>query len=206
MEGRSTSPSFVRLSRVCCSGIRSRAMRTTSLQRKSRGWRGLKSAMAKRDKRAERPPGGRWPQRPNKPREAEPCVYCGTRPAEDREHVFAKAFFNPRPNPTITVPACGECNKRRGDGGMRDMTLDEEYARTILCMMAGAEKNRTGARVLEQQVFKSFDRRPALIRVQAESLEDRQPRRHAQGCTRECSCRPRPFMSVRPNLNRLNNR
>ena len=40
-----------------------------------------------------------------------PCIYCGIRPATTRDHVPPRGLFlPPRFHPTITVPACLECN------------------------------------------------------------------------------------------------
>lgn len=90
------------------------------------------------------------------------CIYCGIRPATDREHVFARGLFRPVPNPPILVPACDECNKRRGDGGPRDMTLDEEYFRQTICSLDGSERNPVAAGLIDGAVKKCFDRSPKL--------------------------------------------
>jgi hypothetical protein len=57
----------------------------------------------------------------------EQCVYCQRRVAREKEHVIPAQFFpRPRPSNLITVPSCGECNRRFGK--------DEEYLRSVLLL------------------------------------------------------------------------
>jgi hypothetical protein len=71
----------------------------------------------------------------------------------------------------ITVPTCRECNSGRGDGVDRDMALDEEYTRTILCMMEGATRHPVANQLLHEKVFKSFALRPGLRQSLAKTME-----------------------------------
>lgn len=44
------------------------------------------------------------------------CVYCGERPATEKDHVLARQFFPPEPqyrDDLITVPTCGICNRAK---------------------------------------------------------------------------------------------
>jgi hypothetical protein len=65
----------------------------------------------------------------------------------ENEHVIGNVFYIQRPKKAITVPSCSACNRGRGDGGVCDLHLDEEYMRTILCMAEGCAaelaKNRS---------------------------------------------------------------
>ena len=92
------------------------------------------------------------------------CIYCGIRPAIESEHVIGNVFYIQRPKQAITVPSCSACNRGRGDGGMRDLHLDEEYMRTILCMTEGCSNHPVVIALLEGNIARSFRRRHRGLR------------------------------------------
>jgi hypothetical protein len=84
------------------------------------------------------------------------CVYCGERPAVNDEHVVAKCLFTPPLPPMITVPSCRECNAGRADGIDRDLSLDEEYLRNVVCMRHDND-HPVAARLRLGKVIRSFE-------------------------------------------------
>lgn len=96
--------------------------------------------------------------------ETQLCIYCGIRPAIENEHVIGNVFYIQRPKKAITVPSCSACNRGRGDGGVRDLHLDEEYMRTILCMAEGCENHPVVIALLEGNIARSFRRRHRGLR------------------------------------------
>jgi hypothetical protein len=115
--------------------------------------------MSNRDKRAQQQPRSR---RGKAAPPTELCVYCGIRPAVDREHVIARCIFDVVPDPPIIVPTCVECNSGRGDGVDRKMSMDEEYMRQVLGAMQGVEDHPVGRKLVEGPVRRCFDHSPAL--------------------------------------------
>jgi hypothetical protein len=97
-------------------------------------------------------------------REGQLCIYCGIRPAIENEHVIGNVFYVQRPKKAITVPSCSACNRGRGDRGMRDFHLDEEYMRTILCMTEGCGTHPVAMALLEGNIARSFQRRHGRLR------------------------------------------
>jgi hypothetical protein len=91
--------------------------------------------------------------------EAQLCIYCGIRPAIENEHVIGNVFYIQRPEKAITVPSCSPCNSGRGDGGMRNLPLDEEYMRTLLCMAEGCENHPVVVALMEGKIARKFRRR-----------------------------------------------
>jgi hypothetical protein len=85
------------------------------------------------------------------------CIYCGIRPAVKNEHVVGKVFFDKLPLDVITVPSCDECDKGKGDGGLCDFHLDEEYMRNVLCLKTDVGTHR-GAFNLLPKVMRSIGR------------------------------------------------
>ena len=92
-------------------------------------------------------------------REKQLCVYCGIRPGIENEHAIGNVFYVQRPTKAITVPSCAACNRGRGDGGVRDLHLDEEYMRTVLCMTEGCGNHPVVIALMEGGVARSFRRR-----------------------------------------------
>src|ERR1700746_1936040 len=92
------------------------------------------------------------------------CVYCGIRPATENEHIIGKVFYIHPPKNGITVPSCSRCNHGRGDGGPRDLHLDEEYRRTILCMAEGTQDHPVVDALLAGKIARSFRRRAKGLR------------------------------------------
>jgi hypothetical protein len=90
------------------------------------------------------------------------CVYCNDRPAVDKEHVFARCLFSPKPNPAITVPSCKECNAGKGDGIDRNMNLDEDYFRTFLCANKDCSDHPAAMELINGPIRRIFDRSPKL--------------------------------------------
>lgn len=86
------------------------------------------------------------------------CIYCGQRPATEKEHVVAKVFYITPPKIGVTVPSCAECNRKRGDGGVRDIHLDEEYMRNVLCMAEGTQTHSIATELFQTKVSRSFRR------------------------------------------------
>ena len=68
------------------------------------------------------------------------------------------------PKYAITVPSCSRCNRGRGDGGARDLHLDEEYMRTILCLAEGPQDHPVVNALLTGKVARSFRRRSGGLR------------------------------------------
>jgi hypothetical protein len=92
------------------------------------------------------------------------CIYCGVRRGKENEHVISKGFYSSPPKKAITVPSCGNCNRGRGDGRLRPLSLDEEYMRTVLCMTEGAANHPVVNALLEGSITRSFRRRPRGLR------------------------------------------
>jgi hypothetical protein len=90
------------------------------------------------------------------------CAYCGVRPASDDEHVVARAFYVNVPKHAATVPSCSDCNQRRGDGGPRNLPLDEEYVRNVLCMSEGGQRHPVAEELFNGTVLRSFKNSPKL--------------------------------------------
>lgn len=87
------------------------------------------------------------------------CVYCGRRDGTQREHVIASSFFEkPFPSDLPKVPACGECNQRRGDGGQWNMSDDEAYVRDRICMQMEINSHAEAKRLLEGKVLRNLSR------------------------------------------------
>jgi hypothetical protein len=85
------------------------------------------------------------------------CAYCGTRPGIQIEHVIARQFFYVSPPTFVKVPACLECNQKRGDGGPIDIQLDENYLRNVLCCSAKGNQSATAKSLLNGPIRRSFD-------------------------------------------------
>src|SRR5438105_95235 len=93
------------------------------------------------------------------------CVYCHERLATTVEHVVAQGFFGSmQPKRAVKVPACRECNQGRGDGGPRPLTMDEEYVRTVLSTEARSLDHPVAAKLLANEIQRSFDKSPGLLR------------------------------------------
>jgi hypothetical protein len=87
------------------------------------------------------------------------CAYCNERPAVNAEHVVARGFFpKPRPGGLVKVPACRECNAGRGDGASRNMSDDEEYARTFMASEAGASRHPDAKALIDGEIQRSIER------------------------------------------------
>jgi hypothetical protein len=86
------------------------------------------------------------------------CVYCGVRPATENEHVIGNVFYVSFPKFGVTVPSCSDCNRKRGDGGPRDLHLDEEYMRNALCLAEGTQDHPIAATLYQEKVVRSFRR------------------------------------------------
>jgi hypothetical protein len=93
------------------------------------------------------------------------CIYCGQRPATDKEHVVAKVFYITPPKVGVTVPSCVECNRKRGDEGDRDIHLDEEYMRNVLCIAKGTQDHPIATKLSETKVLRSFRRSVGLTKM-----------------------------------------
>src|SRR6266849_6567270 len=93
------------------------------------------------------------------------CVYCGIRLAIENEHVIGKVFYVRPPKHGITVPSCAACNRGRGDGGTRDLHLDEEYMRNVLCLAQGTQDHPVVDALLTGRVTRSFRRRSGKLRA-----------------------------------------
>src|SRR5689334_9733821 len=122
--------------------------------------------MSKRDKRAQRLPRGQreCPQKMS-PVPLQVCVYCQQRAADTVEHVVARCFFGSvPPKRAVKVPACRECNSGRGDGGIRPMTMDEEYVRTVLALEHRSSDHPVAMQLLSSEIPRSYDNSPALLR------------------------------------------
>jgi len=130
--------------------------------------------------------------------EAQLCIYCGIRPAIENEHVIGNVFYIQRPKKAITVPSCSACNRGRGDGGMRDLHLDEEYMRTILCMAEGCENHPVVIALLEGNIARSFRRRHRGLRQRVLRSIRQTERLSASGVFQPYSS---PF--VRPDFSRF---
>jgi hypothetical protein len=89
------------------------------------------------------------------------CIYCQKRPGTTEDHAFARAFFGSKaPEFSMKVPSCPECNRGKGDGSDRDMSVDEEYVRTLF--VAGAQSHPTANRLIQEEIARSFERNSAL--------------------------------------------
>jgi hypothetical protein len=86
------------------------------------------------------------------------CAYCGIRPATEMEHVVGLVFYVNAPKIGTTVPSCADCNRKRGDGGPRDLHLDEEYMRNVLCIAEGTEGHPVASALAPDKVVRSFKR------------------------------------------------
>lgn len=93
------------------------------------------------------------------------CVYCGIRAVAQTEHVIAKVFFEPPLPKMVTVPSCFECSRGRGDGGPRDIHLDEDYFRTVLCLQADMTEDSVPSRLLRDKVVRSLERSGGFARA-----------------------------------------
>jgi hypothetical protein len=92
------------------------------------------------------------------------CAYCGQRPAEDNEHVVGQVFYINSPKIGVTVPSCADCNRGRGDGGIRDLHLDEEYMRNVLCIAEGTQFHPVATVLSKTKVVRSFRRSVGLAK------------------------------------------
>jgi hypothetical protein len=126
------------------------------------------------------------------------CVYCGTRQATENEHVIGKVFYVQPPKYGITVPSCSRCNRGRGDGGARDLHLDEEYMRTVLCMAEGTQDHPVVDALLTGKVARSFRRRFGGLRANVAKTTGFTERRGKEGVFEPYSS---PFL--RPDFSRF---
>jgi hypothetical protein len=92
------------------------------------------------------------------------CAYCGIRAAAEKEHVVAKVFYVDPPKEGVTVPTCSECNRKLGDDGPRDLHLDEEYVRNVLCIAEGMQNHPVAAALSAGKVVRSFRRSIGLAK------------------------------------------
>ena len=92
------------------------------------------------------------------------CAYCGQRPGEDKEHVVGRVFYITPPKTGVIVPSCADCNRGRGDGGIRDMHLDEEYMRNVLCIAEGTQFHPVATELSKTKVVRSFRRSVGLAK------------------------------------------
>jgi NMD protein affecting ribosome stability and mRNA decay len=121
------------------------------------------------------------------------CTFCGTRPGKERGHVVPKCFFDVLPLINLTVPACAECERGRGDGEPREIHLDEEYMANVLCMDVASERHAEARQLIEKRVFRSFSNSPrmrnsVLRTIRPVELRNEAPVRHAHvhyGASRE---------------------
>ena len=120
--------------------------------------------MSRRSKRAQQEPRSHGKVVPETSRPVPLCIYCQDRPANTVEHVIARAFFGSmQPRRAIKVPACAECNGGRGDGGRRPLTMDEEYVRTVLASELNSSNHPVAAKLLTNEVQRSFENSPGLL-------------------------------------------
>jgi hypothetical protein len=126
------------------------------------------------------------------------CIYCGIRPAIENEHVIGNVFYIQRPKKAITVPSCSACSRGRGDGGVCDLHLDEEYMRTILCMAEGCANHPVVIALLEGNIARSFRRRHRGLRQRLLRSIQRTERMSTDGVFQPYSS---PF--VRPDFSRF---
>lgn len=94
-----------------------------------------------------------------------PCIYCGSRPGNTRDHVPPRSFFpSPFPQDLLTVPSCKECNAK--------FSKDEEYVRTILASSWDRENEDTPARTLfDTKVRRALEYSGPLLRRVADSMK-----------------------------------
>lgn len=87
------------------------------------------------------------------------CVYCGEKPATEREHVIAKQCFSePRPPDLITVPSCPDCNDR--------FKPHEDYMRAHLAAnLEAITKNRSARRLHDGKLMRSFQKDHAIAKL-----------------------------------------
>jgi hypothetical protein len=93
------------------------------------------------------------------------CIYCGIRAAVKNEHVVGKVFFHALPLNMITVPSCAACDSGRGDGGPRDLHLDEEYFRNVLCLRTDMDAHPVANLLFKGPVIRSFERSAGLAKT-----------------------------------------
>ena len=87
-------------------------------------------------------------------RNAPNCIYCGTDPATEDDHVPAKGFFpKPRPEDLITVPSCWKCNREAGK--------DEEYFLATL-MFSDAGITSAGVRLWKEKLRRMYQKNLGL--------------------------------------------
>ena len=104
------------------------------------------------------------------------CSYCCQRLAVNREHVIARGFFpKPRPSGLPCVPACRECNAGRGDGEATDLSVDEEYVRTMMCAEVEASRHPDAMKLITNEIARSVNRsllaNTGFARMLADSLQ-----------------------------------
>jgi hypothetical protein len=84
------------------------------------------------------------------------CVYCGQIGSCTRDHVIPKALFpGPLPSNMLTVPACFDCNQRKGE-------LDT-YLRDVVTADLSSYGNPAARAVLEGQVRRSVRSNRSLL-------------------------------------------
>jgi len=78
------------------------------------------------------------------------CAYCKTKGAVTRDHIPPKALFaKPRPENTITVPACTPCHEK--------FSKDDEYFRDVLSLQDSAYQN-SDAKDASERFFRAMER------------------------------------------------
>jgi len=91
------------------------------------------------------------------------CAYCGVRDGITRDHVIAKAFYDPlKVINAITVPACDPCNNGKSS--------EERYADIALTLASGfdlTEEQKRGFKSLtveQQEMFKNGERKYNIVK------------------------------------------
>ena len=91
------------------------------------------------------------------------CCICGIRAATTVEHVPPRCIFPPpRPNDTITVPACKECNE--------STSVEDEEFRVVVSMFAGKETPEA-ARLWLSKTLPTVQNNRRLLRKAKASLK-----------------------------------
>ena len=92
------------------------------------------------------------------------CTYCQRRVADTRDHVVPRALFTPPlPKNLVTVPACNECNQRKGE--------DDDYLRDYLATDFAGSGSSIADTLLRGKIRRSVARNQSeLIREIAPSL------------------------------------
>ena len=80
------------------------------------------------------------------------CAYCGKPQATERDHVPPKCFFPDRSGiQMITVPACGDCNRKEWYGSGEEIAKDEEYTRNIFVWEYFASRHPAAKKLLSAE-------------------------------------------------------